>query len=150
MPQFINILFHIYIKLNMIRATPRPSIIRSLKLYWQPLVLHTWRNVRRVVAGRCQAEPESVQQIQVQQPPTHAKPEAASAVLGSWWWMDGVSPETCWDSYKYKIKFWYTLASCWIFYMNYIIMHGSTNITVFIWRRMCCAVTDEALIVWFA
>jgi hypothetical protein len=31
--------------------------------------------------------------------------------------MDGVSPETCWASYKYGIinKFWYTVVSCWIF-----------------------------------
>jgi len=30
--------------------------------------------------------------------------------------MDGVSPETCWASYKYGIiKFWYIVASCWIF-----------------------------------
>jgi len=28
----------------------------------------------------------SVQQPHVQQPSTYAKPEAASAVLGSWWW----------------------------------------------------------------
>jgi len=30
-----------------------PPIIRSLKLHWQTLVLHTWRVVARVVAGRC-------------------------------------------------------------------------------------------------
>jgi hypothetical protein len=30
--------------------------------------------------------PDSVQQPHVQQPSTYAKPEAASAVLGSWWW----------------------------------------------------------------
>jgi len=70
--------------------------------------------------------------------------------------MDGVSPETCWTSYKWEIKFWYTVASCWIlihcrilldfdtlshlvgfwytvascwiFYVNYAVMHGSTNI----------------------
>jgi len=29
--------------------------------------------------------------------------------------MGGVSPETCWASYKYEIKFRYTVASCWIF-----------------------------------
>ena len=29
---------------------------------------------------------DSVQQQHVQQPSTYAKPEAASAVLGSWWW----------------------------------------------------------------
>ena len=57
-----------------------PPVIRSLKLHWQPLVLHTWRVVGHVVAGRC-----SVQQPQVQQPSMYAKPEAASAVLGSWW-----------------------------------------------------------------
>jgi hypothetical protein len=36
-----------------------------------------------VVAGRCQAEPDSVQQLHVQRPSTYAKPEATSAVLGS-------------------------------------------------------------------
>jgi hypothetical protein len=30
--------------------------------------------------------------------------------------MGGVSPETCWALYKYGIiKFWYIVASCWIF-----------------------------------
>ena len=30
--------------------------------------------------------------------------------------MAGVSPETCWALYKYGIiKFWYIVASCWIF-----------------------------------
>jgi len=32
-----------------------PPIIRSLILHWQPLVFHTWKVVRRVVVGRCQA-----------------------------------------------------------------------------------------------
>jgi len=48
--------------------------------------LHTWKVVRRVVAERCQAEytlPDSVQQLHVQQLSTYAKPDAASAVLGS-------------------------------------------------------------------
>jgi len=64
-----------------------PPIIRSLKLHWQPLVLHTWKVVGRVVAGRCQAGydtlPDSVRKLHVQQPSTYEKPEAASAVLGS-------------------------------------------------------------------
>jgi hypothetical protein len=34
--------------------------------------------------------------------------------------MAGVSPETCWASYKYEIKFWYTVASCCISYMKVI------------------------------
>jgi hypothetical protein len=33
-----------------------PPIIRSLKLHWQPLVFHTWKEVGRVVGGRCQAQ----------------------------------------------------------------------------------------------
>ena len=33
-----------------------PSIIRSLKLHWQPLVFHTWKGVGRVVGGRCQVQ----------------------------------------------------------------------------------------------
>jgi len=57
-----------------------PPIVRSLKLHWQPLVLHTWRVVGRVVGGRCQAHTVS---DNVQQPTTYEKPEAASAVLGS-------------------------------------------------------------------
>ena len=43
--------------------------------------LHTWRVVGCVVGGRCQAH-----QPHVQQPSMYEKPEAASAVLGSWWW----------------------------------------------------------------
>ena len=57
-----------------------PPIIRSLKLHWQPLVFHTWKVVRRVVA---QYVPDKVHQLHVQQPYTYEKPEAASAVLGS-------------------------------------------------------------------
>ena len=71
-----------------------PSITRSLKLHKQPLVLHTWKVVGRVVAGRCQEDgrvvagrcqalPYNVHQLHVQQPSTYEKPEAASAVLGS-------------------------------------------------------------------
>ena len=36
-----------------------PPIVRSLKLHQYPLVLQTCRVVGRVVAGRCQAEPDS-------------------------------------------------------------------------------------------
>jgi hypothetical protein len=38
-----------------------PPIIRSLKLHLQPLVLHTWKVVGRVVTGRCQVEYETMQ-----------------------------------------------------------------------------------------
>jgi hypothetical protein len=63
-----------------------PPIIRSLKLHQQPLVLHMWKVVGRVVVGCCQAEyilPDSIQQPHAQQPCMYAKPEAAGAVLGS-------------------------------------------------------------------
>jgi hypothetical protein len=31
-----------------------------------------------------------------------------------------MSPETCWGSYKYGIiQFWYIIASCWIFFINW-------------------------------
>jgi len=39
-------------------------IIRSLKLYWQPLVFHTWKVIGHVVGGRCQAQhtvPDNIQ-----------------------------------------------------------------------------------------
>jgi hypothetical protein len=29
-----------------------PSIIRSLKLHWQPLVFYTWKVVERKIGGR--------------------------------------------------------------------------------------------------
>jgi hypothetical protein len=62
-----------------------PPIIRSLKLHWQPLVFHTWKNVGRVVGGRCQAQyvPDNVHQPHVQQSFTYENPEAANAVLGT-------------------------------------------------------------------
>jgi hypothetical protein len=57
-----------------------PPIIRSQKLHWHLLVFHTWKVVRRVVGGRCQAQyvPDNVQQ-----PSMYKKPEAASTVIGS-------------------------------------------------------------------
>jgi hypothetical protein len=64
-----------------------PPIIRSLKLHWQPLVLHTWKVVGRVVGRCCQARsvtvPDNVHQLHVRHPSTYEKPEAASAVLCS-------------------------------------------------------------------
>jgi hypothetical protein len=75
-----------------------PSIIRSLKLHWQPLLFHTWKVVGRVVGGwktrGCQCSFRLLM-------------------------MGGVLPKTCWASYKYGIiKFWYIVASCWNFFMN--------------------------------
>jgi len=57
-------------------SSDTPPIIRSLKLYWQPLVFHTWK-----VVWTCTCW--TLSGTVCQQPPTYEKPEAASAVLGS-------------------------------------------------------------------
>jgi hypothetical protein len=51
------------------------TIIRSLKLHWQPLVFYTWKVVRRVVGGRCQAQcvPDNVHQEKRKKNPTRCK-----------------------------------------------------------------------------
>jgi len=54
-----------------------PPIIRSLKLHWQPLDFHTWKVVGRVVW----------------------KTRGCQCSFGLLM-MGGVSPETCWASYK--------------------------------------------------
>ena len=68
-----------------------PPIIRSLKLHWQPLVFHTWKVVGRVVGRRCQAHTVPVWKTR--------------GCLCSFrlLMMGGVSPGTCWASYKYGI-----------------------------------------------
>ena len=93
-----------------------PPIIRSLKLHWQPLVFHMWKVVGHVVGGCYQPY------CAWQHPPT-TRPktflvwktrgcQCSFRLL----MMGGVSPETCWASYKYGIiKFRYIVASCWIF-----------------------------------
>jgi len=93
-----------------------PPIIRSLKLHWQPLVFHTWKVVGSVVVGRCQAH------CAWQRPPTtrlttfHLWKTRGCQCTFRLLMMGDVSPETCWASYKYGIiKFWYIVASCWIF-----------------------------------
>jgi hypothetical protein len=80
-----------------------PAIIRSLKLHCQPLVFHTWKDVRRVVSGPCQA------QCAWQGPPTtrpttfHVWKTRGCQCSFRLLMMGGVSPETCWASYKYRI-----------------------------------------------
>jgi len=89
-----------------------PPIIRSLKLQWQPLVFHMWK-----ADGRCQVQyvPDNVHQLHV---PSifHVWKTKRCQCSFRLLMMGGVSPNTCWASYKYGItKFWYTVASCWIF-----------------------------------
>ena len=88
-----------------------PAIIGSLKLHWQPLVFHTWKVVGCVLVGCCQAH------CAWQHPTTFHIWKARGCQCGfRLLMMGGVSPKTCWASYKYGIiKFWYIVASCWIF-----------------------------------
>jgi len=127
MQQCIKILLFLILNEAQHVSGDTPPIIRSLKLHKQPLVLHTWKVVGRAVVGRCQVV--YVQQLHVRQPSTYAKPEAVCAVLGSWWW-GGVSPETCWASFKIRNN--KILIHCCILLVchcrNCTMMHGSTNI----------------------
>ena len=72
--------------------------------------------------------PDNVHQLHVQQPSTYEKPEAASAVLGSWWWA------VCRPKHVDFQKIWNnkSLIHCCIlldcFLMNCAMMHGSTNV----------------------
>ena len=123
MQQCINILlFHIYMKLNMFWATP--PIIRSLKLHWQPLVFHMWKAVwtcswwtwSGTVCAWQTTRPKSLPRMKNQRLPVQFR----LLMMGI------ASPETCWASWKYGIiKFWYIVASCWIFL--YELNHGNRN-----------------------
>jgi len=88
-----------------------PPLVRSLKLHWQPLVFHMWKVVVCVVGGHCQAH------CVWRRPTTfHVWKTRGCQSNFRLLMMGGVSPETCWASYEYGIiKFWYIVASCWIF-----------------------------------
>jgi len=77
MQQCIRILFHIYMKLNMCRAIHRPSSGA------QNCTSSLWFCIHGVLLDVLLLDAVSVQQLHGQQPSTYAKPEAASAVLGS-------------------------------------------------------------------
>jgi len=97
-----------------------PSIIRSLKLHWQPLVSHTWKVVWRVVGGRCQAQyvPDNVHQLHVQTT-FHIWKTRGCQFSFRLLMMVGVAPETWWVSYKYGIiKFDTLLHIVGFFFMN--------------------------------
>ena len=90
-------------------------IIRSLKLHWQPLVFRMWKVVVRVVGGR-QAHCAWQRPPTTRPTPFHVWQTRGCQCSFRLLMMGGVSPETCWASHKYGIiKFWYTVASCWIF-----------------------------------
>jgi hypothetical protein len=80
-----------------------PPVIKSLKLHWQPLVLYTWKVVRRVVGGRCEAHC-AWQRLTNTRPTTFQVWKTRGYQCSFRLLMMGsVSPETCWVSYKYGI-----------------------------------------------
>ena len=86
-------LFNIYVKFNIFWATHGPSsgaynCTSSL-----------WCCIRGGLLAVCLLDAVSVQQLHVQQPSTYAKPEAVSCSFRLLM-MNGMSPETCWASYK--------------------------------------------------
>jgi len=104
------------------------SGFKGLKLHLQPLVLCTWRIVGRVVTGRCQVT--WLRPVTTRPTNLHVRKTRGCKCSFKLLMMGGVSPKTRRASYKYEIKFWYTVASCWIFLnVNYTMMHGSTYIT---------------------
>jgi len=79
-----------------------PPIIRSLKLHWQPLAFHKWKVFGRVVGRRSQAQyvPDYVYQLHIQTT-FHLWKTRSCQCSFRLLIMAGVSPETCWASYKY-------------------------------------------------
>ena len=86
---------------KLINAPITPPSIKSTK---RPVLSQYRKTIHIENPTRCTS----------QQPFTHSKPEAASAVLGSWWWAV-CRPKHVELQHKYEIKFWYTVASCWVF-----------------------------------
>ena len=73
-----------------------PPIIRSLKVHWQPLVFHTWK-----VVGHAHC---AWQRPSTTRPTTfHVWKTRGCQCTFRLLMMGGVSPETCWASYKYGI-----------------------------------------------
>jgi len=91
-----------------------PPIIRSLKLHWQLLVFHTrkvvWTRIWWTLSG-CAWKTRDCQ--------------CSFSLLMT----GGVPSETCWASCKYGIiKFWYIVASCWIFLYDLYLPHPVTRV----------------------
>jgi hypothetical protein len=84
MQQCIKIFIISYLHKAQHVSGNRPPIIRSLKLHWQPLVYHTWKVVKLVAGGRCQAVClTTATSSPSNNLPRIQKPEAARAVLSS-------------------------------------------------------------------
>ena len=115
-----------------------PPIIRNLNLHQQPLVLHKWRVVGRVVAGRCQVEHLLILYLTAFSNYTSNNPplmQNQKLLVQFQAPDDGRCVARNMLSFLYiyiyiytRNKIRYTVASGWISYVNYTMMHGSTNI----------------------
>jgi hypothetical protein len=129
------LLFHNYTKLNVFWTTHRPSSGA------QNCTGSIWfficgRLFVRVVGGRCQALPDNVHQLHVQTMFHVWETRSCQCSFGLLM-MGGVSPETRWASYNCGIiKFDTLLHLVGFFFMNFTMMHGSTNVK-FILLPLC-------------
>jgi hypothetical protein len=106
-----------------------PTIIRSLKLHWQPLVFHTWKVF---CMCRCwtlsDTVPDNIHHLHIQTT-FHVWKTRGCQCSFRLLTMRGVLPETCWASYKCGIIKFYTLLHLFGFlFMNCAMMHRPTNI----------------------
>jgi hypothetical protein len=79
-----------------------PPFIRSLKLHWQLLVLHMWKAVGCVVE-HCQAQCAWKHPPATRPTTFHVWKTGGCQCSFRLLMKGGVSPETCWASYKYGI-----------------------------------------------
>jgi len=73
----------IYLEVSLFRSTSQNAFSRETAVYKWYCVQCCIAALQTVVRH---SVPYNVHQLHVQQPSTYEKPEAASAVLGSWWW----------------------------------------------------------------
>jgi hypothetical protein len=79
--QFIKLCISAYLYEAQRASGNTPPIIRNLNC-----TSSLWFCIRERLLDVWLLDVVRVQQPHIQQPYTHAKPEAASAVLDSWWW----------------------------------------------------------------
>jgi len=100
-----------------------PPNIGSLKLYWQPMFFYMWQVVWTCSWWTCQAQCAWHDHQLYVQTTYHVWKTRGYQCSLRLLMMGGVSPETCWASYKYgKTKFWYIVSSC-ILFMNLWRLH---------------------------
>ena len=63
--------------------------------------------------------------------------------------MSGMQIETCWAfNERWNNKFYYNVASCWLFLLSHTAMHGSMNIKRFLTRFKCLSLRKNFILEW--